>query len=137
MKIFIDASLLIYLNTLKTPGKRGPYEEFYLDLLSKYKAYTDVLVLDETIYVSAKKYKVPYEISLDFIDHLVMPFVRILPLGEDEYKEAAEIIKKYGVKPSDALHVAAMMLNGIVRVASEDRELDKVEGINRVWLVSL
>ena len=136
MKVFVDASLLIYLNTLRTPEKRRPYEDFYLGLLSKYKAYTDALVLDEVIYVSAKKYKVPYEISLEFIDSTVLPFVEILPLGEEEYRKAAEILKTYRVKPSDALHVAAMTLHDISKIASEDKELDKIKGITRVWLAS-
>jgi len=132
MKVFVDASLLVYLNTLRTPEKRRPYEDFYLRLLSKYKAYTDALVLDEVIYVPAGKYKVPYEISLEFIDSTVLPFVDILPLGEEVYRKAAEMLKTRRVKPSAALHVAVMTLHGIRKIASEDRELDKIEGITRV-----
>ncbi len=49
MKVFIDANLFIYLNTVVDPYIRELYENFYIDLLSKYKAYTDVLVLDELI----------------------------------------------------------------------------------------
>ena len=50
MKIFIDATLLIYLNTI-TSSTRSIYERFYLDLISKHEPYTDVLVLDETIFL--------------------------------------------------------------------------------------
>ena len=134
MKVFIDANLLIYLNTLRTSLWRKIYENFYLELLSKYKAYTDVLVLDELIYVSRRKYNVPYEVTLDFIESIVLPFVEVLSLGEDEYRKAAELLKSYNVKPSDALHVAAMFLNNITRVASEDEEFEKIEGITRVWI---
>ncbi|MCD6563992.1 MAG: type II toxin-antitoxin system VapC family toxin [Thermoproteales archaeon] len=134
MKVFIDANLLIYLNTLKTPEKRVVYEDFYLKLLSKYKAYTDVLVLDETIYVSWRKYRVPYETSIGFIESIVLPFVEILSLGENEYKKATEVLKEHRVKPSDALHIATMILNGIQKVASEDNEYDDVNEITRIWI---
>ncbi len=134
MKVFIDANLLIYLNALRTRSKRLIYENFYLDLLSKYKAYTDALVLDEVIYVSHKRYQVPYKISIEFIDSTVLPFVEILPLGEEEYMKATKLIDTNRVKPSDALHAAAMIIQGISRVASEDKEFDKIKGITRIWL---
>ena len=134
MKIFIDANLLIYLNTLKTPDRRSIYENFYLELLSKYKAYTDILVLDEVIYVSNKRYKAPYKTSIEFINSIVLPFVEILPLGEAEYKKAIEILEAHQIKPSDALHAAAMALHNISKIASEDKEFDKIDGITRIWI---
>ncbi|OYT31017.1 MAG: PIN domain nuclease [Thermofilum sp. ex4484_79] len=133
MKVFIDANLLIYLNTLRTLEKRVIYEDYYLKLLSKYKAYTDVLVLDEVIYVSWRKYRVPYETSISFIESIVLPFVEILSLGENESGKAIEILREYRIKPSDALHVASMVLNGIPRIASEDSEYDKIDEIARIW----
>ena len=48
--------------------------------------------------------------------------------------ESLKILKPSNVKPSDALHIAAMKLNGIMKMASEDREPDKIEGIGRIWL---
>ena len=55
MKAFVDANLLIYLNTVRSVAVRVLYENFYVDILEKYKAYTDVLVLDELLYVSWEK----------------------------------------------------------------------------------
>jgi hypothetical protein len=40
MKAFIDAPLLIYLNTVESRELRSSYENFYLDILVKYRAYT-------------------------------------------------------------------------------------------------
>ena len=48
--------------------------------------------------------------------------------------ECLKILKPSNVRPSDALHIAVMKLNGIMKMASEDRELDKIEGIERIWL---
>ena len=134
MKVFIDANLLIYLNTLRSPEWRRLHEDFYSDLFLEHKAYTDVLVLDELIYVSKKRYNVPYEVTTGFIGSIILPYIEILPLGEKEYEKAAEMLILYDIRPSDALHVAAMTLNGISEIASEDREFESVEGIKRIWL---
>jgi len=46
LKVFIDAPLFIYLNTLTDSRERLLYENFYIDILTRCKPYTDVLVLD-------------------------------------------------------------------------------------------
>ena len=38
MKAFIDALLLIYLNTMSEPRARTPYEDFYIRTRTDYKA---------------------------------------------------------------------------------------------------
>jgi len=134
MKVFIDANLFIYLNTVVDPYIRELYENFYIDLLSKYKAYTDVLVLDELIYVSKKKYSIPYSVTLEFINTIIRPYVAILPLREEEFDYASSIIKDYNLKPSDALHIGVMKTNNIELIASEDTEFDKIRDIKRVWI---
>ena len=133
MKVFIDSNLLIYLNVLKSTY-RAVYENFYLNLLSANKLYLDALVPDELIYVSKRRYDVPYEYTLNFFESIVSPYVEILPLGEREYIEASKILKTYKIKPSDALHIAAMTINGILKIASEDEEVGRVEEIQRIWL---
>ena len=134
MKAFIDANLLIYLNTISELATRSIYEDFFIDLTRKYRLYTDDLVLDELLYISKKKYGVPYEITFEFIDSIVMPYITVIPLGEEEFNEAREIILKYNLRPSDALHVGAMRSNGIKVIASEDTDFDKVDGITRIWI---
>ena len=134
MKVFIDANLLVYLNTLTTEEIRRPYESFYLNLAVEHRMYTDALVLDEVIYISKKRYLVPYVTTLSFIESIVLPYITVLPLSEAEYNEAAKIIEKYNVKPSDALHIGAMRTNDINVAASEDEELDRIEEIKRIWI---
>ena len=134
MRVFIDANLLVYLNTLTTEDVRVTYENFYLNLMAEHRIYTDVLVLDEVIYVSKKRCSVPYVTTLSFIESIVLPYTTVLPLSEDEYKEAAKLIEKYNVKPSDALHIGAMITNRIPTLVSEDKELDRISEIKRVWI---
>ncbi|MET1159639.1 MAG: type II toxin-antitoxin system VapC family toxin [Thermoprotei archaeon] len=134
MKIFIDTPLLIYLNTMADSSHRIVYENFYIEILTRYKPFTDVLVLDELLYISKKKYNIPYDVTIEFIESNVLPYVSVLSLGENEYNQAVNILKKYQLKPSDAIHVGAMLANDISLIASEDREYDKIEGIKRTWI---
>ena len=76
-KIFIDTNYFIYLN-VQEPEQRKLYNNFYSKLLEKYDLYTDVLVLDELIFVSKKKYSVPYNASIDLIENDILPYVAIL-----------------------------------------------------------
>jgi predicted nucleic acid-binding protein len=132
MKLFIDANLLVYLLT-KTPGEAEKLVGFYADLIDNHILYTNPLVLDETIHVSKKKYKVPYETSIQFIDEKVLPYVNVFPLTILDYLTAKEIILKYNLRPSDALHVATIQNNGLQAIVSEDEDFDKLP-IKRIWL---
>jgi predicted nucleic acid-binding protein len=68
LKVFIDVNLLIYLNTISDLGNRVSYENLCVDVIMNHKPYVDVLVFDELLYVSWKKYGVPYSITIDFIE---------------------------------------------------------------------
>ena len=133
MRVFLDANLLIYLNTAAEDTRRS-YDDFYTELAANNRLYTDVLVLDELLYISRKRYNVPYHVTTEFIDNVVLPFTEILPLSLPEYQASTEMIEEARLKPSDALHLASMRLNSIETIASEDQELDKVLKINRIWL---
>ncbi len=130
---FIDATLLVYL-AAASEEEMERLKGFWRGLLKGYDLYTDVLVLDETVWVLRRKYGVPYADSLDFIDSVILPFVRVLPLGLGEFVEAKRVILDYRVKPSDALHIAVMRLNGIKVVVTEDEEFDRIPWMKRIWL---
>ncbi len=67
MKVFLDANLQIYLNT--TPAeKRGRYDDFYTELSANNRLYTDALVLDALLYISSRRYNIPYLVTEKFID---------------------------------------------------------------------
>lgn len=132
MKLFIDANLLVYLLT-KTPDEAKRLVEFYADLVEEHTLYTDPLVLDETVHVSKKKYKVPYDTSIQFIDEKVLPYVNVLSLTVLDYLTAKELILKYNLRPSDALHVATIQNNGLQAIVSENEDFDKLP-LKRIWL---
>ncbi|MHA1593910.1 MAG: type II toxin-antitoxin system VapC family toxin [Candidatus Baldrarchaeia archaeon] len=134
MRAFLDANLIIYLNTVREEGARRVYEDFFMDVLERYVLFTDALVLDEVLYISKKKYGVPYEVTMELLDDVVLPFVRILPIGDEEFKVMRVVIEKYGLKPSDALHIAVCRRNNIEIIISEDTDFDGIENVRRVWI---
>jgi predicted nucleic acid-binding protein len=136
MRVFVDSPLLIYLNTVRDHTRRELYVNFHMSLLIDYKLCIDILVLDELIYISRKRYGVPYNVTLNFIRKAVTPYVTILNLGEEEYEYVEKILSEYSVRPSDAIHIGAMLANGITEVISEDKEYDKIPLIKRSWIES-
>jgi predicted nucleic acid-binding protein len=127
--IFLDANFLVYLNL-----NVDEIRDYYLELLDQESLFLDPLVMDEVIYVSRKKYSVNFVDTINFLDELVSPYVVLLSITAKEYDKAKEVMLKYGLKPSDAFHVAVMLNNSILTVLSEDSDFDKVSEIKRVWL---
>ena len=133
MKVLVDASPLIYLNVRMPDDEAKIVEEFWERLLRSHELFVNLLVLDEVIYVSRRKYDVPFSDTLEFIDRAVLPHVEMLSLGLEAYLEARKYMVKYGLKPSDSIHAATVEVFGLQAIASEDRDFDRI-GIKRLWL---
>lgn len=134
MKAFIDANFLIYLNTLRDRYALSLFENFFEELLAEHVLFTDILVLDEVLYVSRSKYRVPYPITIKLLNKLIPKYISLTPLTLKEYVKAIEVIERYDLKPSDAIHAATCIVNNIKYIVSEDQEFDEVEGIERLWI---
>ena len=129
--VFIDTNFFIYMNT---PGKfLDRFIGYYEDELSNNRIFTNIIVLDELVYVSKKKYSIPVEVTLEFIDSMIIPFTSILPLEENDYHVMKDMIN-YCPKPSDALIASSMKRSSIAELLSEDNDFDKVPGISRRWV---
>jgi predicted nucleic acid-binding protein len=133
MRAFIDANFLVYLNTLRGE-RRKPLEELWGNLIQE-ELVLNVIVLDETLYIS-RRYGVPYSETFEFLRHVVLPFVEVVPLEAEDLYRAEKYLVNYGFKPSDALHIATMEKTGATLIVSEDKEFDKVSWIKRVWPMS-
>ena len=129
--IFIDTNLLVNINT---PSKNyDMYLSFYEDLIREDRAFINMIVIDELLYVSRSKYKVPYNETLEFIESLVFPFTTILPLEEIDYFLMKEMLR-YCPQPSDSIIAASMKRTSIETIISEDNGFDRIPGIKRKWL---
>ncbi|CAB50627.1 type II toxin-antitoxin system VapC family toxin [Pyrococcus abyssi] len=134
MKLFLDTNILVYLALGSVdPSYETSIDEFYRDLMKGHELYTDVLVLDEFIYILKRKYGVPYEKAITFIEETVIPVVKILPITFLDYLTAKDVMLKYKLKPSDAFHVAVIQNNGLQAIVSEDEDFDRLP-LKRLWL---
>jgi len=131
-KFFLDANLLIYLNTMARE-ERTPIDNFFKAIIRE-DLFTDVLVIDETLYVSKKRYGVPYELTMSLLKRVLLPHIQIIALAEEDLQALGRYLSRYELRPSDALHLAAMEKSGISSIVSEDEDFDRVEGIKRFWL---
>lgn len=131
-KLFLDANLVIYLNTI-TCEERPTIDQFFKSLLRE-RLFTNMLVLDETLHVSRKRYEVPYAMTMSFLRRALLPYAEIIPIAEEDLQATESYLTKYEVRPSGAIHLATMDKLGIRSIVSEDEELDVVKGIKRVWL---
>lgn len=63
-----------------------------------------------------------------------LPNITILSLTEAELSRMIDELTSAMLLPRDALHLAVMKNHEIHYIASDDRDFDKIEGIERVWL---
>ncbi len=105
-------------------------EDFRIDLMLNHNLYTNILVLDEAIYVSKRKYDLDYSDIIEFIDKAVTLYVNIVPIGLNEHVKARDIMRRYGLKHLDAINAATIINNGLKAIASGDEDFDKI-GIRR------
>ena len=131
---FIDANLFIYLNCIKDEEDRRPYEILYYNALKSFNVFTDILVIDELLWISKRKYSVPYDETINFINNAVFPYVNILAIDSNISTTFLSLLSKHKLKPSDAIHVAVMKINNISIIISENNDFDNIDGINRLWL---
>lgn len=132
MKAFLDASLLIYLNTLVGPDREA-IGQFYQRLLTE-ELYTNLLVIDETLHISHSRYAVPYNLTLNFCRNIILPYTEVIPVEKADLDLLATYLETYRLKPSDAIHLATMRKRGINNIVSEDEEFDQVRQVERIWL---
>lgn len=91
------------------------------------------MVIDETLYISKSKYRVPHELTLTLLKKSVLPYASVIPIEESDLIATERYLSKYEIRPSDAIHLATMEKKGIANIASEDEDLDKVKEVRRIW----
>jgi len=135
VKVFLDANLLIYLNTLGDKEKQSSdIEEFYSELLEGNDLYTNALILDETLYISKFRYRVPYDLTFEFLNKNVLPFSTVIPIDELDVSLMEKYLARYKkLKPSDAIHLSTMEKFSVTNIASEDVEFDAINEVKRIW----
>ena len=131
-RIFLDANYIIYLRY----AKDDKIYEYCVELLRKldeYESLTNMVVIDEVVWILWKRYRIDKAEIFEFLDRII-EFLTIIALDEGDYKRMRKLMLNYGLKPSDALHVSTMSKTKTSYIISEDGEFDSVGWIKRIWL---
>jgi len=154
-RLFIDANIFLY-TILGHPHFKSPCEEFLITLENgEYEAITSTLILNEVVHklmlaevVKINKLKSEHEAlklirkNPDIVSKLQSTwsnyaYIRRYPITIVEVDEGAmdlsvQISKNYRLLISDAVHIAVMKTRGIVNLASNDSDFERVTGID-LW----
>lgn len=134
MKLFLDSSFLIYLRYAESDEVFNYVTGLLRDAIKREeRLLINMIVVDETIWILTRKYRIPLSEAFELIDKL-MPIVEVIPVDYTEYDVMKGAMMEYGLKPSDAIHVASMKKSGAQHIVSEDKEFDKIPWIKRIWM---
>jgi predicted nucleic acid-binding protein len=153
--IFIDANIFLY-TILGHPHFKSPCEEFLIKLENgEYEGTTSTLILNEVVHklmlaevVKNNRLSSEHEalkmirkdpgiISKLHSTWSNYAYIRRYPITIVEVDERAmdlsvQFSKSYWLLISDAVHIAIMKSRGIVDLASNDSDFERVAGIN-IW----
>ena len=96
-------------------------------------AATSFLTWDEIVW-TVRKLINPKIAAKEGGKFLQFPNLELLEVKRNVIDKAQEIVKKYGIKPRDAIHAASAIENGIKEMISDDSDMDKIKEITRVSL---
>ena len=134
LRLFLDSSYLIYLRYSESDQVFDYVTNFLRESVERGdRLFVNMVVVDEVLWILTKKYKIPLGETLELMDRL-MPLLEVIPIDYTDYDIMKKTMASYGLKPSDALHIASMNKAGIKHIVSEDEEFDKIPWIKRIWL---
>lgn len=129
--IYLDANVFIYA-TLHMKQQAEGCVKILTDLVNgRIDACTSVLTWDEYFNSIRKNLGSAYAISESekFINFLNLKFI---DTNINTIVFAQQLIKKYNLRPRDAIHAATAIVNGCKEIASDDSDFDKVKELKRV-----
>ncbi|GBC73938.1 tRNA(fMet)-specific endonuclease VapC [archaeon HR04] len=132
--LYIDSNIFIYPviydEQLIQESKRAK-ELLYKIATGKVEAYTSIITWDEVVWVIRRVHGVERAIEQGRM-LLRFPNLKMLSINKATIIKAQELMERYRLKPRDALHIAVALENRLNRIASYDKDLDGVDGIERI-----
>ena len=128
---YLDAS--VFAASTLDSGLNGENARDIIDAIQNklIDGYTSVLTFDESVFV-VRKFR-GFENSLiagdDFLNIQHLNFIEVT---YEIIALAQELIKKYKIKPRDAIHTACAINNDIKTIISDDSDFDAVKEIERI-----
>jgi len=130
-EVYVDANLLIYAATEEGAISKKAFEIVEKIKQGHYKAFTSTLTMDEVLYIIQKN--AGREIAAKTVEtYLKLNNLNIISVDMQILNKSIEIYKKTSLRPRDSIHLAAMQLNEIKTIISQDSDFDKIKDIKRL-----
>ncbi len=131
--IFVDSNIPMYVAGGEHPNRELARQ--FLDRVQtgKVEACTSTEVLQEILYRYMALNRLDLAVQVYDLFVQLCPVVFPVTLADtDRAKELVQNLSGVGVR--DAIHAAVMLNNQVTRIASFDRDFDRIQGIERVRL---
>jgi len=133
--IFVDSNVPMYLVGAAHPHKVDAQRLLERAIGDRERLVTDAEVLQEILhrYVAINR----REAIRPCLEALLGVVDEVFPVTGELVSSAADLVlARPGLTARDAIHVAAMEVNGVSRILSFDRHFDGVPGVERIGSAS-
>ncbi|MBI4452998.1 type II toxin-antitoxin system VapC family toxin [Candidatus Woesearchaeota archaeon] len=127
---YLDTSVFV-VSALDT-GVNGEKSRNIIDAIQKnsFEGYTSALTFDELAFAVRKLRSFENSIIAGD-DFLNMGHLNFIEIAYETVKLAQDLIKKYRLRPRDAIHAACAMHKDIKIIVSDDADFDSVKELER------
>jgi hypothetical protein len=129
--LYLDSNVFIYPAIYK--GSKANSALRVLEALAegKLECSTCSLTVDEVLWIVWKKRGVGP--ALELAERVLrFPNLRVLDVKFSDLDKAIELVRKYEIKPRDAIHAACSLNRGIFTIVSDDADFDCVGELTRL-----
>ncbi|MEM2123128.1 MAG: type II toxin-antitoxin system VapC family toxin [Candidatus Bathyarchaeia archaeon] len=136
---YVDSNVFIYpvVADEKTEVKASLAKNILMKIAKgEVEAATSPLTWDELVW-STRRFLGLEAAVYEGEKFLRFPNLKLLNIDEKVVWEAQRLMKRYGLKPRDAIHSASAIKNGIREIVSDDPDLDILKELRRTRLEEL
>lgn len=127
-KEYIDANIFIQAIIRNDPNCIKVLEKI---INKDFISLTSILSWDELTYIIDKF--IDREIAvMEGEKYLQFPNLNFIDAKKEIIIKAQNLLKKYNIKPRDAIHAATALHSGATEIISEDSDFDKIIEIKRI-----
>lgn len=155
-EVYCDVNVF-YMFLRRDPVHHATIRAFFKRMVgSEIEVYTSVLTMDELFYrLLLAKVKETYDrnpldvLGEDLIEAITrcaddvkqalarlvgLPHLHMVGVEETDFTPVLDNITSHALLPRDALHLAVMQRLGLVHIATDDGDFDRVDWLERHWV---
>ena len=129
--VYVDAN--VFISSFLSQGEKTEQCKSILSRIASndIPTFTSLLTWDEIAWIARKRLSIEDSIE-EGKKFLEFPYLRLVEVNELIIKMAQDMMKRYNLKPRDAIHAATAVSNGIKEIVSDDPDFDVIKEIKRI-----